>query len=114
MSASDGVADLPDPPYWAVIFVSTRTEGDDDAYAAMSERMEALARTQDGFLGVESVRDGALGVTISYWRDEQSIANWRRDEEHLEAQRKGREKWYSRFETRVARVERAHGFRRQP
>jgi len=113
MSAGENtMADLPDPPYWAVIFVSTRTEGDNEEYAAMAARMAALAAQQEGFLGLESVREGGLGVTISYWRDEESIASWRRHVEHLEAQRKGREKWYARFETRVARVERVTRFQR--
>ena len=46
---------------WAVIFTSTRTEGDDDAYLETAARMLELAAEQPGYLGV----DLAPGITIS-------------------------------------------------
>ena len=102
-------AQTPEPPYYAVIFTSQRTEGD-AGYADMAERMVALAAQQPGFLGVESVRgaDG-LGITVSYWESEQAIAAWRANAEHSVARQQGREKWYAGFALRVARVERAYG-----
>ncbi|MGB3451904.1 MULTISPECIES: antibiotic biosynthesis monooxygenase [unclassified Simplicispira] len=102
-----GFAHTPAPPYYAVIFTSLRTEGD-DGYGAMAQRMVELAAQQPGFLGVESVRDG-LGITVSYWADLASIAAWKADAEHLDAQRQGREKWYAGFKIRIARVERDYG-----
>ncbi|WP_421189512.1 antibiotic biosynthesis monooxygenase family protein [Aeromonas enteropelogenes] len=101
------IANTPEPPYYAVIFTSERTNVD-EGYAAMAERMLALARTQPGFLGVESARDG-VGITVSYWRDLESIRHWKDDLEHQEAQRLGREQWYRTFKTRIARVERDYG-----
>ncbi|WP_421179253.1 antibiotic biosynthesis monooxygenase family protein [Aeromonas enteropelogenes] len=101
------IANTPEPPYYAVIFTSERTDVD-EGYAAMAERMLALARTQPGFLGVESARDG-VGITVSYWRDLESIRHWKSDLEHREAQRLGREQWYRTFKTRIARVERDYG-----
>ncbi|UAK71875.1 antibiotic biosynthesis monooxygenase family protein [Aeromonas enteropelogenes] len=101
------IANTPEPPYYAVIFTSERTNVD-EGYAAMAERMLALARTQPGFLGVESARDG-VGITVSYWRDLESIRHWKSDLEHREAQRLGREQWYRTFKTRIARVERDYG-----
>ncbi|MCZ0751747.1 antibiotic biosynthesis monooxygenase family protein [Aeromonas enteropelogenes] len=101
------IANTPEPPYYAVIFTSQRTNVD-EGYAAMAERMLALARTQPGFLGVESARDG-VGITVSYWRDLESIRHWKGDLEHREAQRLGREQWYRTFKTRIARVERDYG-----
>ncbi|MBL0457656.1 antibiotic biosynthesis monooxygenase [Aeromonas enteropelogenes] len=98
------IANTPEPPYYAVIFTSERTNVD-EGYAAIAERMLALARTQPGFLGVESARDG-VGITVSYWRDLESIRHWKGDLEHREAQRLGREQWYRTFKTRIARVER--------
>lgn len=103
-------ARTPEPPYYAVIFTSTRTEtteGYDDA----SARMVELASQQPGFLGYESARDeNGLGITISYWESEEAIANWRRDAEHRIAQSRGRSEWYSEFVTRVAKVERHNRF----
>lgn len=103
------IAATPEPPYFAVIFSSQRTEGD-RGYAAMAERMVALARQQAGFLGVESARDAAgFGLTVSYWTDEAAIAAWRADAEHAVAQHLGRERWYQAFRLRVCRVERESG-----
>ncbi|ART56583.1 antibiotic biosynthesis monooxygenase [Acidovorax carolinensis] len=103
----NGLANTPAPPYYAVIFTSLRTEGD-QGYGAMAERMVELAAQQPGFLGVESARDG-LGITVSYWTDLASIAAWKANAEHQEAQHRGREQWYAGFKTRIARVERDYG-----
>ncbi|GLZ85599.1 hypothetical protein Pres01_16500 [Metapseudomonas resinovorans] len=103
------IAPTPEPPYYAVIFTSLRSETEQD-YATTAERMLELARDQPGFLGVESARgaDG-LGITVSYWRSEDDIRNWRIQAEHREAQRRGREEWYRAFRTRVAHVGREYG-----
>ena len=97
----------PEPPYYAVIFTSRRTEVD-EGYGAMSDRMVELAARQPGFLGVESARgaDG-LGITVSYWASLEAIAAWKANSEHRVAQTAGRKKWYSHFDLRIARVERA-------
>ncbi|MBZ9556794.1 MULTISPECIES: antibiotic biosynthesis monooxygenase [Modicisalibacter] len=100
-------ANTPEPPYYAVIFSSQRTEGD-HGYAAMAERMVALAAQQPGFLGIESARE-ELGITVSYWQSLAAIRDWKRHAEHLEAQRLGRRQWYSDFRVRIARVEREYG-----
>lgn len=100
-------ANTPEPPYYAVIFSSHRTEGD-HGYAAMAERMVELAATQSGFLGIESARE-ELGITVSYWQSLDAIRGWKRHAEHLEAQRLGRRQWYSDFCVRIARVEHDYG-----
>jgi heme-degrading monooxygenase HmoA len=102
------IANTPAPPYYAVIFSSLRTEGD-NGYARMSERMIELAALQDGFLGVESAREN-LGITVSYWRDLDSIRAWHENSEHRLAQEKGYSDWYTEFKTRVCRVERDYEF----
>ncbi|MBT4075272.1 MAG: antibiotic biosynthesis monooxygenase, partial [Gammaproteobacteria bacterium] len=45
------IANTPKPPYYAVIFSSHRTEGD-EGYNLMSVKMLELASIQPGFLGV--------------------------------------------------------------
>lgn len=102
-----GIAKTPNPPYYAVIFSSVRTDGD-HGYGAMADRMVELAAQQEGFLGIESAREG-VGITVSYWASEEAIRNWKQNAEHLEAQRFGHKTWYSEFEVRVAKVERAYG-----
>lgn len=101
------IANTPAPPYYAVIFTSHRTDGD-NGYGQMADKMVELAARQPGFLGVESAREG-LGITVSYWSDLESIKQWKVNVEHLEAQRLGREQWYLAFKTRIARVERDYG-----
>ena len=96
------IADTPDPPYYAVIFCSHRNDGD-NGYAGMAKRMAELAAEQPGFLGIESAREG-LGITVSYWDSLESIANWKANAEHREAQRLGRTHWYKDFRVRVAKV----------
>jgi len=106
---TDFFAKTPAPPYYAVIFSTQRSEGD-NGYSAMAQRMEELAHHQPGFLGVESVRaaDGT-GITVSYWESEAAIAAWKANAEHTAARGRGRKVWYQHFELRVAKVERAYG-----
>lgn len=101
------IADTPNPPYYAVIFTSLRTEGD-LGYGAMSEKMLELATVQPGFLGVESARE-EVGITVSYWSSLESIKAWKANMAHAEAQKRGREQWYSAFRVRVSKVEREYG-----
>jgi heme-degrading monooxygenase HmoA len=113
MAASKKPASV-EPGCLAVIFTSRRPDrlgerGSDDGYEQTADRMVELAAAQPGFLGVESARgaDG-LGITVSYWRDEDSIRAWREHAEHVVARRHGREAWYEWFAVRVARIERAY------
>jgi heme-degrading monooxygenase HmoA len=106
------LARTPDPPYWAVIFSSRRTEGD-RGYAAMAERMEQLAAQQPGYLGIESTRgEDGLGITVSYWASEEALRAWKANVEHRIAQESGRREWYAEYTVRIAKVERAYGSRR--
>lgn len=100
-------AATPEPPYYAVVFTSVL--GDDTAgYGETAARMIELASRQDGFLGVESARED-VGITVSYWRDLESIRAWREHAEHVEAQKTGRERWYQTYALRICRVERDWG-----
>ena len=71
------ISKTPTPPYYAVIFTSLRTEGD-NGYGEMTEKMVQMASEQSGFLGVESARE-ELGITVSYWNSLEAIKNWRRE-----------------------------------
>ncbi len=101
------IANTPQPPYYAVIFTSHRSEVN-DGYGPMADRMVELASRQPGFLGIESARDG-VGITVSYWADLESIKQWKANSEHQVAQKQGREKWYSSFKVRISKVDRDYG-----
>jgi heme-degrading monooxygenase HmoA len=108
MNPLPAFAKTPDPPYYAVIFPSRRTEGD-NGYGRMAEIMVELAAHQAGFLGIESARgDDGFGITVSYWASAEAIAAWKADVEHLAAQQMGKRVWYEHYEIRVAKVERAY------
>jgi heme-degrading monooxygenase HmoA len=101
-------ANLPQPPYYSVIFSSLRMP-DDLGYGEMSERMVELAAQQPGFLGAESARDASgFGITVSYWLTLEAISNWKANAEHQIAQETGKRNWYQHYEVRIARVERAY------
>ncbi|CAJ1938096.1 unnamed protein product [Cylindrotheca closterium] len=119
------------PPYYAVIFTSIRsnknnnnTDDKNDSnhassssssssttttYSDTATRMMELAQEQPGFLGVESCRE-EIGITVSYWKDEESIQSWKANLEHLKAQQQGKDGWYESYRVRVAKVERDYEF----
>lgn len=102
------IAETPKTPYYAVIFTSIRTD-EDNEYGNMAEQMVELAKQQDGFLGVESARN-EIGITVSYWRDLDSIKKWKENSEHKIARDNGRKMWYKSFKTRIAKVESDYDF----
>lgn len=104
-----GMAKTPQPPYYAVIFATQRTEGD-NGYGKMSEKMVELASQQKGFLGVESARDEGLGITVSYWESLDAIRKWKEHAAHQVAQERGKNEWYKNFSLRVCKVERDNFF----
>ena len=102
------IANTPKPPYYAVIFTSSRTEGE-KGYDDMSEKMIELAEKQEGFLGIESARN-EIGITVSYWESLEAINSWKNQIEHVEARKKGRSTWYQNFKVRISKVERDYEF----
>jgi len=94
--------------YYAVIFTSKQKE-DDYGYQKMAEQMEALAKQQPGYIGIESAK-AAIGITISYWESLDAIKNWKENAAHLFAQEKGKSDWYSWYRVRICKVEREYEF----
>lgn len=104
--------ELPQPPYYAVIFVSTRSENL-DGYAAMDESTIEKVKQLDGFLGYENIKAGDDGIFISYWESMEAINKWRNDAMHLEAKQKGINQWYDRFLSQICKVEHSREFIRK-
>ncbi len=98
------------PPYYAVIFTSTVTN-DLDGYEETANKMEELAKEQPGYLGIEYARS-EVGITVSYWKDLNSITQWKNNIEHTAARELGRKKWYQKYQLRICKVEREYGFER--
>lgn len=98
------------PPYYAVIFTTIVTNNL-EGYNETAERMEALAKLQKGYLGIESARN-ELGITVSYWQTLEDIVAWKNNVEHTEARNLGREKWYQQYQLRICKVEHEYGFKK--
>ena len=99
-------ANAPKPPYYAVIFTSLRNEGD-LGYKDMSDKIETMAKNQPGYLGMESARN-EIGITVSYWKDMESIQAWGAHPIHQEAKALGMKRWYKSYTSMIAEVERFH------
>ena len=102
------IVDHLEPPYYAVIF-STIANENLEGYLETAERMEELAREQNGFLGIESARK-EIGITVSYWQNLDDISAGKNNIEHTEARNLGREKWYKKYQLRICKVVREYGF----
>lgn len=97
-------------PYYAVIFTSIlNDEIDEEEYSKTAIHMVELAKEQEGFLGMESARE-EIGITVSYWKDLESIKKWKFQSEHTLAREKGRTEFYKTFKTRITKVERDYDF----
>jgi len=80
----------------------------------MNTEMQSLVRQNPGFIDVKSYKsDDGERLTLVWWRDEESLRQWRDDVRHRLAQDTGRKKWYEYYKMEVAKVERQTRFERQ-
>ena len=100
---------IPTSNYFAVIFISTRSN-DLDGYASMDERTIEKVKTLDGFLGYESIKNGDDGIFISYWESMEAIENWKHDSMHKEAKSYGYSNWYTRIVSQICHVNQSNEF----
>ena len=108
--SDESFATLPEPPYYAVIFTIRRSAVAGNEYESVGARMVELTLEQPGCLGIEGVGDASgFEMTVCYWKDEAAIRAWKQHAEHLVAQQLGRDKFFQRYEIKIARVERAYG-----
>ena len=96
----------------AVIFEAEPREGQQDAYLAIAAQLRPELAKIEGFISIErfqSLAEPGKVLSLSWWRDEAAVAEWRRFERHREAQRAGRERIFSDYRLRVAQVLRDYG-----
>lgn len=104
-------SEVPKPPFYAVIFISQRSKNL-EGYEEMDDRMMELAQQQPGYLGYSSVSKTGGSIFISYWQDEASITNWRKNLEHGEAKSQAKT-WYAYYHSMVTKVESSRIFGEQ-
>lgn len=97
-----------------ILFRSKLTGQAGDDYQAMNAEMESVVRQNPGFIDVKSYKseDGER-LTVVWWRDEESLRQWREQVRHRAAQKSGREKWYQYYKMDVASVVRESSFERR-
>ncbi len=99
--------------FLAVFRNRKRTDIDAKAYAADAARMEALARSQPGFLSFKSytAEDGEV-VAISEWSSEAAVQAWGSHADHAKIQRRGRAEYYQDYTLFSCDSPRVHRFER--
>ena len=75
-------------------------------YRRMDDDTLAVAMAMDGYLGHEYASNEEGTVFMSYWRDDESVAEWSRHPLHREAKAKGHAEWYASYRTAICTVER--------
>ena len=96
----------------AIIFESWPLPNRQEAYLEAAARLKPLVEAQDGFISIErfeSVTDPGKFVSISYWRDEEAVRQWRNVEQHRRVQEAGRKSIFSDYRLKVAKVIRDYG-----
>lgn len=97
----------------AVIFTSQRTEYT-DGYQKYNEQLEAIAASLPGFIQQDSSRDAnGYGISISYWKDEESAKAFKQVPVHFAAQQKGKTHYYEWYDVKVCQVNRHYGTKKQ-
>jgi len=101
-------------PLQIILFRSKLTDQAGEDYRAMDDELSALVRQNPGFVDVKSytAEDGER-LTVVWWRDEQSLADWRNLVRHREAQNTGRQKWYQYYKMDVETITRSKNFERK-
>ena len=96
----------------AVIFEVRPRTGQRDAYLAIAAALRPALAQIDGFVSIErfeSLSEPGRILSLSFWRDEAAVAQWRRFSEHRAAQRAGRATVFEDYRLRVATVVRDYG-----
>ena len=89
----------------------TSTAGSD--YKETSDALEAYVRTRPGFIAAKSfTADDGERLTVVWWKDRETLEDWRTDMRHMAAKQTGRERWYEYYKMEVAEVFHESGFER--
>ncbi|HEX5086056.1 MAG TPA: antibiotic biosynthesis monooxygenase [Blastocatellia bacterium] len=96
----------------AVIFEARPEDGRVNEYLDLAANLRPALNKIDGFVSIErfqSLTEPGKILSLSFWRDEEAIENWRRIESHREAQSAGRAGIFKDYRLRIAGVIRDYG-----
>ena len=96
----------------AVIFEVYPAKGKVEEYLEIASELKPQLEKIEGFISIERfsslIEEGKV-LSLSFWRDEEAIQEWRQLETHRLAQEKGRGGVFSNYRLRVANVSRDYG-----
>jgi heme-degrading monooxygenase HmoA len=96
----------------AVIFEALPREGQKTTYLEAAAELRPLLAGIEGFISIErfeSLATAGKVLSLSYWRDEQAVRQWRNLAEHREIQRAGRNAIFADYRLCVTQVLRDYG-----
>ncbi|MTI42762.1 heme-degrading monooxygenase HmoA [Roseibium hamelinense] len=96
----------------AVIFEVIPHDDKKQAYLDMAADMRPLVEQIDGFISVErfqSLTNPEKLLSVSFFRDEEALNEWRKLTQHRKAQAAGRGSFFKDYRLRVASVLRDYG-----
>ncbi|WP_372611057.1 antibiotic biosynthesis monooxygenase family protein [Aquicoccus sp.] len=96
----------------AVIFELWPAEGRKEDYLDLAAALRDELKRQEGFISIErfeSLSEPGKLLSVSFWRDEESLAAWRNRPHHRDAQSAGRAGVLADYRLRVAHVLRDYG-----
>lgn len=96
----------------AVIFEVEPANGNPEPYLAIAAGLIDELKAMDGFISVErfqSLSNPGKLLSLSFWRDEEAVQQWRSLESHRRAQEAGRGGVFAGYRLRVAQVLRDYG-----
>ncbi|HEV2896965.1 MAG TPA: antibiotic biosynthesis monooxygenase [Pseudaminobacter sp.] len=96
----------------AVIFEVTPAAGKRDAYLGIAAELRPLLERIDGFISIErfqSLSNPDHVLSLSFFRDEEAVKEWRNTVEHRQAQKAGRGGVFADYRLRIAHVVRDYG-----
>ncbi len=100
----------------AVIFEVTIADGKKQEYLDLAGRLKPLLGEVDGFISIERfsshINKNKI-LSLSFWRDEESVKSWRNKEKHRLAQIEGRNGIFNDYRLRVAKVSRDYGMNKR-
>jgi heme-degrading monooxygenase HmoA len=96
----------------AVIFEVWPASGRKDDYLAIAAKLKPDLEKMDGFISIErfqSLTDPGKLLSMSFWRDDEAVQNWRNQEDHRRSQAAGRGGIFADYRLRIASVMRDYG-----
>jgi len=94
---------------YAVIFEVEIADGKKDQYLNIAANLKEQLVKMPGFLSIERfeslVVEGKL-LSLSFWEDEKSLLVWKKNIDHMSAQKEGRSSIFKDYRIRIAKVER--------